>query len=62
MRLRGARVIAVMAFSGKDPDGVAGPCQLEKTLSQQSANLLNDLLFAFASGPSGLFPLAHLLD
>jgi hypothetical protein len=60
--LRGARVVAVMAFAGDEPEGVAGPGQLEKALRQEAAYLLDDLRPGFAGGPSGLFPLAHLLD
>jgi hypothetical protein len=62
MGLGRARVIAVMAFAGEDPDRVTGPGQFEDAFRQEPAHLLNDLVLGLAGGPSGLFPLAHLLN
>jgi hypothetical protein len=56
MGLGGARVIAVMAFAGDDPDRVAGPGQFENTLRQEPANLLDDLLLGLAERPKWPFP------
>jgi hypothetical protein len=62
MRLSGAGVIAIMAFARENPDGIAGSGKFEETPRQEPADLLDDLAFRPASGPSGVFPLAHLLN
>ena len=55
-----ARVVAVVAFAGQNQDQIAWLRQAQDLPGHRFADAADDFGFGLASGPSGLFPLAHL--
>jgi hypothetical protein len=59
-RLGGADVVAVVTFAGEQQDEVARVRELPGALRHALADAADDLGFRLTTGPSGLFPFAHL--
>ncbi len=55
----GAGVVAVMAFAGKDENGIVVGSELAGAAGEALADAADDLGFGLAAGPGGLFPFPH---
>jgi hypothetical protein len=58
----GAGVVAVVAASGQDENGVAGLREGQRAAGDGASNFLNDSGGGAARRPGGVLPFAHLGD
>ena len=54
-------VVAIVALTGEQQDGIAGPSELHHAGCNQFANLCDDFLLCLAGLPRRRLPAPHLL-